>query len=158
MGRDVELLCEDLPVSCRLIQHDDHVTVLENILDLTGRKQVFHVLGQPCGNAAPLAKTLPDLHGIRRSLLLFQKQVHLVHIIPCGLSAAAVCRDTPPDLILHNEHTEFLHLLAHFLDVVADDAVIDVHVGAMVEQVQGAFYIDFQSRGNMVGFFLVLLE
>ena len=35
-----------------------------------------------------------------------------------------------------NEHTEFLHLLAQFLDVVADDAVIDVHVSAMVEQVQ----------------------
>ena len=84
--------------------------------------------------------------------------MHLIHIIPGGLAAAAVCRDTPPHLILHDEHTEFLHLFAQFLDVVADDAVIDVHVSAMVEQVQGAFHIDFQSRGNMVGFFLVLLE
>ena len=84
--------------------------------------------------------------------------MHLIHIIPGGLAAAAVCRDTPPHLILHNEHTELLHLLAQFLDVVADDAVIDVHVSAVVEQVQGAFHIDFQSRGNMVGFFLVLLE
>ena len=84
--------------------------------------------------------------------------MHLVHIIPCGLSAAAVCRDTPPHLILHDEHTEFLHLLAQFLDVVADDAVIDVYIGAMIEQVQGAFHIDFQCRSNMVGFFLVLLE
>ena len=71
MGRNIELLCEDLPVSCRLIQHDDHVAVLENILDFTGRKQVFHVLGQPCGNTAPLAETLPDFHGISGGLLLF---------------------------------------------------------------------------------------
>ena len=84
--------------------------------------------------------------------------MHLIHIIPGGLAAAAVCRDTPPHLILHNEHSQLFHLLAQFLDVIADDAVIDVHVGAMVEQVQGAFHIDFQSRGNMVGFFLVLLE
>lgn len=84
--------------------------------------------------------------------------MHLVHIIPCGLSAAAVCRDTPPDLILHNEHTEFLHLLAQFLDVVADDAVIDVHIRAVVEQVQTALDVDLQCGGNMVGFFLVLLE
>ena len=44
MGRDVELLCEDLTVASGLIQHDDHVAVLENILDLTRRKQVFDVL------------------------------------------------------------------------------------------------------------------
>ena len=40
----------------------------------------------------------------------------------------------------------------------ADDAVIDVHVGAMVEQVQTALDVDFQSRGNMVGFFFLLLK
>jgi len=84
--------------------------------------------------------------------------VHLIHIIPCGLSAAAVCRDTSPHLILHNEHTEFLHLFAQFLDVVADDAVVDVHIGAVVEQVQTTLDVDFQCGGNMMGFFLVLLE
>ena len=84
--------------------------------------------------------------------------MHLVHIIPGGLSAAAVCRNTPPHLILHDEHSELFHLLAQFLDVIADDAVVDVHIGAVVEQIQGAFHIDFQSRGNMVGFFFVLLE
>ena len=84
--------------------------------------------------------------------------MHLIHIIPGGLAAAAVCRDTPPHLILHDEHTEFLHLFAQLLDVVADDAVVDVHIGAVVEQVQTALDVDLQSRGNMVGFFLVLLE
>ena len=42
--------------------------------------------------------------------------------------------------------------------VVADDAIVDVYIGAVVEQVQGAFHIDFQSRSNMVGFLFVLLE
>ena len=55
-------------------------------------------------------------------------------------------------------YTEFLHLFAQFLDVVADDAVVDVHVGAVVEQIQTALHIDLQSRGNMMGFLLVLLE
>lgn len=59
---------------------------------------------------------------------------------------------------IFGEHTEFLHLFAQFLDVVADDAVIDVHVSAMVEQVQTALDVDFQSRGNMVGFFFLLLK
>ena len=47
----------------------------------------------------------------------------------CMDAAAAVCGDTPPDLILHNEHTELLHLLAQFLDIIADDAVVDVYIG-----------------------------
>ena len=158
MGRDVELLCEDLPVSCRLIQHDDHVAVLENILDLTRGKQVFDVLGKPRGNTAPLTETLPDLDGISGGLLLFQQKVHLIHIIPGGLAAAAVCGDTPPDLILHNEHSQLLHLLAQFFDIIADDAVIDVHVSAMVEQVQTTLDVDLQCGGNMMGFLLVLLE
>ena len=64
----------------------------------------------------------------------------------------------PPYLILYDEHTELLHLLAQLLDVIADDAVVDVHVGAVVEQVQTALHIDLQRRGNMVGFFFVLLE
>ena len=84
--------------------------------------------------------------------------MHLIHIIPGGLAAAAVCGDTPPHLILHNEHTEFLHLFAQFLDVVADDAVIDVHVSAMVEQVQTTLDVDLQCGGNVVGFLLVLLK
>ena len=46
-----------------------------------------------------------------------------------------------PDVYKRQEHTEFLHLLAQFLDVVADDAVIDVHIGAVVEQVQGEMCI-----------------
>ena len=71
MGRNIELLCENLPVSRCLIQHDDHVRIFKNILDFTGRKKVFHVLGQPRGNTAPLAETLPDLHGISGGLLLF---------------------------------------------------------------------------------------
>jgi len=36
--------------------------------------------------------------------------------------------------------------------------LLTVHIGAVVEQVQGAFHIDFQCGGNVVGFFLVLLE
>ena len=84
--------------------------------------------------------------------------MHLVHIISGGLSATTIGSDTSPDLILHNEHTELLHLLAQFFNVITDDSVIDVHVGAVVEQIQTALDVDFQSGSNMMSFFLVLLE
>src|SRR5699024_10876889 len=43
-------------------------------------------------------------------------------------------------------------------NVVADKAVVDVHVGAVVEQVQAALDVDFQSRGNVVGLLFLLLQ
>ena len=38
--------------------------------------------------------------------------------------------------ILHDEHTQLFELLAQLLDVKADDAVIDIHVGVVVKNVQ----------------------
>ena len=55
-------------------------------------------------------------------------------------------------------YTQLFHLLAQFFDVIADDSVVDIHIGSVIEQVQTAFDVDFQSRGNMMGFFFILLE
>ena len=74
-------------------------------------------------------------------------------IVPGRFSCGTVGGHSAPDLILNDKHTELFHLLAQFLNVVADDAVINVHICAVIEQIQGAFDVDFQSRGNMVGFF-----
>ena len=84
--------------------------------------------------------------------------MHLIHIISGGLSAAAIGRNATPNLVLHDEHTELFHLLAQLFDVIADDSVVDIHVGAVVEQIQRAFDVDFQRGGNVVGFFFILLE
>ena len=121
-------------------------------------KKILHVLGDTCGDAAPLSETLPDLHGIGRRLLLFQKQVELVHIVAGGLSGFSVGSDTAPYLVLDDQHAQLLQLLAELLDVVADQAVIDVHVGPVVEQIQGAFDVDLKRRCHMMGFFFFLFQ
>ena len=82
----------------------------------------------------------------------------LVCIVPGGFSCGTVGGHSAPDLILNDKHTEFLHLFAEFFNVIADDTVVDVHIGSVVEKIQRAFDVDFQSRGNMVGFFFLLLE
>ena len=63
-----------------------------------------------------------------------------------------------PDGILYHQHPDLLELLAQLPDVVADKAVVDVHVGAVVEQVQAAFDVDFQGRGDMVSLLFLLLQ
>ena len=63
-----------------------------------------------------------------------------------------------PDLILHDEHAQLLQLLAQFLDVKANQAVLDIHVGPVVKDIEGAADVDFQGRCNEPGFLFRLLQ
>lgn len=40
MGRDIELLGENLPVAAGLIEHEDEIAVLKDVLHLAGGEQV----------------------------------------------------------------------------------------------------------------------
>ena len=68
----------------------------------------------------------------------------------------AVDGHTVPDLILHHQHPDFFELLAQLLDVVADDAAIHIHVRVMVEHIQRAGDVDFQSSGDVLRFLFIL--
>ena len=70
MRRDIELLCQDLPVAGRLVEHIDEVGVLEDVLYFPGRKQVLHVLGDAGRDAAPFTEPLPDLDTVGGGLFL----------------------------------------------------------------------------------------
>ena len=74
--------------------------------------------------------------------------MELIHVVACGLVLGAVDRHPVPDLILHDEHTQLLELLAQLLDVVADEAVVDIHIGTVVENIQRTVDIDFKGSGD----------
>ena len=84
--------------------------------------------------------------------------MELVHIVAGGFTCVAVGGHTPPDLILHHQHPDLFQLLAQLLDVIADQPVIDIYVGAVVKQVQRTGHIDFQCRCHMVCFLFILPE
>ena len=84
--------------------------------------------------------------------------MEFVTVEPRGFPAVAVVCDASPHLVLYNEHSQLFELLAQLPDVVADKAVVDVHVGPVVEQVQAALDVDFQRRGDVVGFLFFLLQ
>ena len=153
---NAQLLGENLPVPASLVEHIHEVGVLKDVLHLAGRKQVLDILRDAGGDAAPLAEPLPNLHRIGGGLFLFQQQVHLVDVVAGGLVGGAVDGDTVPHLVLDHQHTDFFQLLAQLLDVVADDAVIDVHIALVVEHIERAGHIDFQRRGDVLRLFLVL--
>ena len=84
--------------------------------------------------------------------------MELVHVVPGGFAFSAVGGDAAPYLILHDEHTQLLELLAQLLDVVADQPVVHVHVGAVVEHIQRAGHVDFQRGGQRLRFLFLLLS
>ena len=83
--------------------------------------------------------------------------MHLVDVVTGGLVSGTVDGNAVPHLILYHQHTDFLELLAQFLDVIADNPVINVHIALMIEHIQRTRYIDFQCRCNVLSFFFFLL-
>ena len=134
MRRDVELLSENLPVAWGLVQHTDVVRVFEDVLNLGRGKEILDVLRDPRGHAAPFPETLPYLNAPRGQFAA-QKQVELIDVVARGFSRLAVACHAVPNLVLHDQHSELLELLAQLLDVVANDAVVDVYVCAVIEHV-----------------------
>ena len=130
----------------------------KDILDLPAGKQVLDVLGDAGGNPAPLPKPFPDFNGIGGGLVLFEQQVHLVNVVTGGLVGGAVDGNAVPHLVLDHQHPQLFQLLAQLLDVVADDPVVNVHVGPVVEHVQTAGDVDFQRRGDEVGLLFLLFQ
>ena len=61
--------------------------------------------------------------------------MELIDVVARGLAGLAVARHAVPDLILYDQHTKLFELFSQFLDVVADDTVVNVHVRAVVEHV-----------------------
>ena len=59
----------------------------------------------------------------------------LIDIVP-GRFDATVDRNSVPYLVLDDEHSDFLQLLSKFLDVKADNTVIQFHISSMVKYFQ----------------------
>ena len=155
---DIELLRQDGTVADGLVQHVNEVRVLKDVLDLLRCQEVLDVLRDAGRNAAPLTEALPDLHGIGRRLLLAEQQMHLIHVVARGSVRLPVNGDAVPDRILHDQHADLLQLLSEILDVVAHQAIADIHIGAMIEDIEGTGHIDFKCCCDRSGLRLLLLK
>ena len=113
-------------------------------------------MGDPGGDAAPFAIAFPDFDTVRSRLFLLQKKMELVKIVAGRFMGGAVDGHAVPHLVLDNEHPNFLKLLAQLLDVVADNAAVHIHVCVMVEHIQRAGDVDFQSGGDVLRFLFIL--
>ena len=93
--------------------------------------------GRHTAFTSPLSKAFPNLHAPGAHLAAQQK-VELVHIVAGGLALAPVYRDTIPYLVLDDQHPQVFQLFPQLFDIEADQAVVDIHVGPVVKDIQAA--------------------
>ena len=84
--------------------------------------------------------------------------MHLVDVIAGGFVRLAVDGDAVPHRVLHDQHTDFLQLLAQLLDIEGHNAVFDVDAGAVIEHVQRTGDIDFKRRGDVLRLLFLLCQ
>ena len=70
----------------------------------------------------------------------------------CG----AIDSNAIPHLILHHQHPDFFELLAQLLNVITDNAAVHIHIGMVVEHIEGAGNIDFKCGGDVLRFLFIL--
>ena len=156
MRRNAELSCKNFSVTCRLVQHIHEVRVFKDILNFAAREQIFNVLRNTCGNTAPFTEALPDFHRVVCRLFLFEKQMELVNIVPCGLLCRTVDSHSVPHLILYDQHTDLFKLLSKLFNIETDKTIIQLDIGSVVEDVQTTVNVDFKSGRNTLCLVLLL--
>ena len=100
--------------------------------------------------------SLKDKYGVLEGVFVITGVQKLVLVKPRRLFQSAVRRDTPPNLVLEYQHTEFFKLFAQLFDVVADEPVGNIHVRPVVEHVKRAGDVDFERRRDPLRFRLRL--
>ena len=70
----------------------------------------------------------------------------LVYVVPCGFVLVSVYGDTVPNCVLNDEHTYLFELFAELLDIKGNNAILDIDVGSVVEDIQRACDVNFKSR------------
>ena len=138
----IQPLAEYPPVTAGLIQQIDEIAVLKDVFNFGRGQQILDILGDARGNAAPFTEPLPDFH-TPCSHLAPEQQVEFVNEIPGGFTDIPVLGNPVPYLILNNQHSQIFELLAQLLDIEAYQPVVDIHIGAVVEHIQGAVDIQF---------------
>ena len=84
--------------------------------------------------------------------------MELVNIVSGRFSGITVGGYSSPHLILHNEHSNLFQLISQLLDVKAHQAVVNIHICPVIEQLQRTFDVNLQCSRHMMGFLFILFQ
>ncbi len=152
--RDVQQFCKLQSIRGCLIEHNNELRVCQHRSCRVGLKQVVHILRDARGISAVLSHTLPKGEQEVCTVLVLEQKVDFIDEDEGVLALSSVLCNTVQDRVETDGHK----LLAEVKDVIADQAVIRVHIGFLGEGVQRAIGKQFNGKSNLLRLGFGLLE
>lgn len=156
--RNVQQLRKLQSVRRCLIEHNNELGVCQHRSCRVGLKQVVHILRDARGISAVLSYTLPKGEQEVCTVLVLEQKVDFIDEDEGVLALSSVLCNTVQDRVEDDQHTDGHKLLAEVKDVIADQAVIRVHIGFLGEGVQRAIGKQLNGKSNLLRFGFGLLE
>ena len=156
--RDVQQLRKLQSVRGCLIEHHDELGVCQHRSCRVGLKQVVHILRDARGISTVLSHTLPKGEQEVCTVLVLEQKIDFVDENKGVLAFGSVLRNTVENGVENDQHTDGHKLLAEVKDVIADQAVIRVHIGFLGEGVQAAIGKQLDGKSNLLRFGFGLLQ
>ena len=123
-----------------------------------GLKQVVHILRDARGISTVLSHTLPKGEQEVCAVLVLEQKVDFINEDEGVLALSSVLRNTVQNRVEDDQHTDGHKLLAEVKDVIADQAVIRVHIGFLCKGVQRAVCKQLNGKSDFLRFGFGLLE
>ena len=112
----------------------------------------------PVGTAPHLRLRLHNSKKVVGAVGIGEKKLDFVDVDVGMLAEGSVLRDTVPNLIQNNQHTQCAELLAEISDIVDDKAVLSIDIGVMCEDTQVALDIQLKGEGKALSLLLRLCD
>jgi len=156
--RDVQQFCKLQSVRGCLIEHNNELGVCQHRSCRVGLKQVVHILRDARGISTVLSHTLPKGEQEVCAVLVLEQKVDFINEDEGVLALSSVLRNTVQNRVEDDQHTDGHKLLAEVKDVIADQAVIRVHIGFLCKGVQRAVGKQLNGKSDFLRFWFGLLE
>ena len=156
--RDVQQFCKLQSVRGCLIEHNNELGVCQHRSCRVGLKQVVHILRDARGISTVLSHTLPKGEQEVCAVLVLEQKVDFINEDEGVLALSSVLRNTVQNRVEDDQHTDGHKLLAEVKNVIADEAVIRVHIGFLCKGVQRAVCKQLNGKSDFLRFGFGLLE
>lgn len=155
---NAQLLGKDRPVTLGLGQQDQKIRVVQNVGNGRACQQVFHILREGAGDAALFAEHLPNRHKVAGGELVPQQDMELVKVAPCSDPGLVVGVHRRRDKLIGGVHGDLAEVFAQPFEDDTHHPGIEVDIGGVVEQVEGAGAVELQRRCHTAGLRLRLFQ
>ena len=121
-------------------------------------QKVVHILRNASSISTVLSYTLPKSKQEVCGVFVLEKEIDFINKDECLLTFSTVLCNTVQNRVEDDKHTDRHKLFAEVKNVIADKAVICIHIGRLCKGIQRTVSKQLNSKGDFLCFRLVLFQ